>query len=156
MRVSCRGGRLCIHQVVCIFWDIDIDLFDNTLETSIIYDRTGETVSTVNGTQGRKPYIAAEIKPQRKTPSIESTSESTAAILSLRGPDIISVYSPFVGELPFTIDDTKSDVLIRRSRTEVQKNSFIVPWFFDNLVRRCFRLVNEIWVEYIELHKSAL
>ena len=153
MQDSCWGR---IDQIVCVLCDVGIDLFDNTLEVSIIYDRTREAVSPVVGNKGRSSYVAAEIKPQGKTPSIESTPESAVASLSLCCLNIISVNLPFVRELPFTIDDTESNVLIRWPCTEVQKDGFIIPWFFDNFVCRCFRLVNEIWVEYVELHKLAL
>ncbi len=59
--------------------------------------------------------------------------------------------APFVREFPFSINDPKCDVLIRRSGAEVEEYSLVVTRFLDNFVRRCFGFIDEVRVEYVEL-----
>ena len=56
-----------------------------------------------------------------------------------------------MGELPFPVDDSKCNVLVRRARAELQNDGLIVAGFLDDLVCGCLRLVNKVGVEYVEL-----
>ena len=62
------------------------------------------------------------------------------------------LYVPLVGELPLSIDDSERDVLVRRTGTEVQEHSLIISWFLNDFIRRCFRFVDEVWIEDVELN----
>ena len=61
-----------------------------------------------------------------------------------------------MGELPFAIDDPECDVLIRWASTEMQEYGLVVTRFLDDLVRRCFGLVDEVGIENIELRTNEL
>ena len=54
-------------------------------------------------------------------------------------------------ELPFSVYDAERDVFVGRPSTEVQKHGLVVARFLDDPVRGSLGLVDEIWVEYIEL-----
>ena len=54
-------------------------------------------------------------------------------------------------ELPFSVHDAERDVFVGGPSTKVQKHSLIVARFFDDPVRRSLGLVDEIWIEDIEL-----
>lgn len=56
-------------------------------------------------------------------------------------------------ELPFAIDDTKCDVLVRRSGTEEQQHSLVIARLFDDFVGRCLGFVDKIRIEDVELRK---
>ena len=58
-------------------------------------------------------------------------------------------------EFPFAVDNSKRNIFIWGSGTEVQKYGFIIPRFLDNFVRWCFRFVDEIRVEDVKLHKDV-
>lgn len=63
---------------------------------------------------------------------------------------------PFVRELPFSVDDSESDVLIRWSCTEVQQDGLVIARLFDNFVCRRLRLVDKIRIEYVELQCESV
>ena len=57
---------------------------------------------------------------------------------------------------PVTIDDPERDVFVWGPSSEPQETSILVPWFFDDPIRRCLRLVNEVRIEDIELQMALL
>jgi len=52
--------------------------------------------------------------------------------------------------LPVAIDDSECYVLVRRASCEYKQDGIFVRSLLDELIRRCFRLVDEIWVEDVE------
>ena len=52
---------------------------------------------------------------------------------------------------PFSVYDSERDVFVRWTRAEVQQDRIFVARLFDNLVCRCFGLVDKVGVENIEL-----
>ena len=58
---------------------------------------------------------------------------------------------PFVRELPFAIDNSERDVFVWRPCHKVQEDRILVTRLLDDLVRRRLGLVDEIWVEDVEL-----
>jgi hypothetical protein len=56
-----------------------------------------------------------------------------------------------VGIFPFSVHYSERDVFIGRPGTEVEQHSLFVPWFLYNFVRGRLGLVDEIWIEYVEL-----
>lgn len=55
-------------------------------------------------------------------------------------------------ELPFSINDSKSNVFVRRASSEVEKYSFVVSWLPDDFVCGSLRLVDEVRIKYVELN----
>ena len=69
-----------------------------------------------------------------------------------RGPYEMRGYNiPLVGMLPIAIHNTKGDVLIWWTSGEIEENRVLVSWLLDDLVRRCFGLINKIRIKYVEL-----
>jgi hypothetical protein len=99
---------------------------------SIYTDRAGFT------------YIAPEIEPERQAAPVEAAPESTTTVKKLvkelSNADSAKPINdvPLMREFPFAIDDSKCDVLIWRTSTEVQKHGFVVARLLDDLVRWCF------------------
>lgn len=56
--------------------------------------------------------------------------------------------------LPITIDDTECNVFVRGTRAEIQETSLIVSRLLDEFERRCFRFIDEVRVEDVELRKE--
>ena len=86
-------------------------------------------------------YIAPEVEPKRQAAPVKATPESTTQLKLVRtssNAEKNKNNGPLMREFPFAIDNSKRDVFIWRTSTEVQKYGFIVPRFFDNLVRWCF------------------
>lgn len=54
-------------------------------------------------------------------------------------------------KFPLPIDNAECNVFIWRTSAEVKKDSFVVSRLFDDLIRRSFGFVDEVWVKYIEL-----
>ena len=54
-------------------------------------------------------------------------------------------------EFPFSVDNPECNIFIRRSSAELQNHSVVIARLLDDLICRGFRLVDKIWVEYIEL-----
>lgn len=54
--------------------------------------------------------------------------------------------------LPISVNDPEGNVLVGRPSTELQDDRLIISWLFDNLIGRSLRLVNEIWIEDVELN----
>lgn len=54
-------------------------------------------------------------------------------------------------ELPLAINNPERNIFVWRSGTEMEKDRVVVAWFLDDFVRRSLGLVDEIWVEDVEL-----
>ena len=61
---------------------------------------------------------------------------------------------PFVRIFPFPVHDSEGDVFVWWSSAKMEENGVFIPWFFYDLIRRCFGFVDEIRVENVELHKN--
>lgn len=59
-----------------------------------------------------------------------------------------------MGILPVAIDDPKGNILIRWARGEDQEACIVVPRFFHNSIAGGLRLVNQVWIENIELEEA--
>jgi hypothetical protein len=100
-------------------------------------------------------YIASEVEPKRQAAPVKATPEPTRQVKV--GKDIVKcrtqINVPLMREFPFTIDYSKRNVFIWWTSTEVQKNSFVVSRFLDNLVRWRLCFVYEIRIEDVELYR---
>lgn len=52
--------------------------------------------------------------------------------------------------LPFAIDDPEGNVLVWWARPELDQYCILGTRFLNNLISRCLRLVDKIWVEQVE------
>lgn len=59
-------------------------------------------------------------------------------------------------KLPFAINDTEGNVLVRRAGAEKEQNCIIIPGFFDDFVSGSLGLVDEIGVENVELLEKRI
>ena len=59
--------------------------------------------------------------------------------------------TPAMMQLPISIDNSKCDILVGRSCSELDNHSLGESFVFDNLIRWRFGFVNQIRIEYIEL-----
>jgi len=53
--------------------------------------------------------------------------------------------------LPFPIDNSERDIFVRWAGGKVQEDRLFVARLFHNLICGRLRLVDKIWVKYIEL-----
>jgi len=56
--------------------------------------------------------------------------------------------------LPFPIHNSEGDVFVWWAGGEMKEHRFFIPWFFHDLVGRCFGFIDEIGVENVELHDN--
>lgn len=78
--------------------------------------------------------VTFEMEPQLKDVIVELTSEAS-----------------FVRVFPFTIDNFKSNRFIRRPSCKFQNGKIFVISAGNEFILWCFGLVDEVWVEDVEL-----
>lgn len=63
----------------------------------------------------------------------------------------LTAEAPLVGVLPLAVDDLERDGLVGRPGGELEQRKVPVVAAGDELILRCFGLVDEVWVEDVEL-----
>lgn len=97
-------------------------------------------------------HIPPKVEPQRKTPTIEATPETTAKTQSsARNPYEAPVNIPLMRKLPFPVHNPERNILIWRPCTELQDDRIVISRLLNDLVGRSFRLVDKIREEDVKL-----